>query len=181
MVTVGATGGCSGSLQTSHADAGRDATASLDRPVTPALDAHGRSDASDGGVCLNPLDLATTCPGGAQAECQPTWTEVLAHPDCPDVGQTLASFLPSEFRGTCGPYDVRRIQRVDEFSTYYYNISDGTLAAIFLTGVDGKTNCIDGPPGGIPATCLGPAWVPICSTDGGVLVDAAGSDGGGRD
>jgi hypothetical protein len=141
LAAVAGVGGCSGSLGSAKSDG--------------SADRHdGSADRRDDAVC-SPLDVATQC-SGALTECQPTWTEVLVHPEC------TVPYGVQESRGDCGPYHIRQISFPDGGgSTDYYDIASGELVAVY-----GRTGCY-GPPGGLPDLADCPALSNVCG-DGGV-------------
>src|SRR5579862_5881267 len=140
LVVAGGWGACSGSLGGAKSDAGRDGTArdgtaSTDRAVDgfAGVDRYdGSADLQDGGGVCSPLDLATQCSGGDDTECQPTWTEAVAHPQC--MGGPGSFIRVSESRSDCDGYHIRQIDHFDGGATYYYDIASGALVAIYLYG-----------------------------------------------
>ena len=187
LMVAGGAGACSGSLNHTEADAGRDGAArdsqapvdhAVDRAVDRvlvdrSLDATGDAtggaggrdagaDRPDGSAVCAPL--ATQCSGGDLSECQPTWTEALAHPQC--VGtRASAPPLSVETRIDCGAYHIRYIGHIDSGETYYYDIVTGRLVALI-----GSNGACYGPPQGITVSCPeNSTATPVCTLYGGAL------------
>jgi hypothetical protein len=192
-MVAGGWGACSGSLGGAKSDAGRDgtvrdATVAVDRfsgadRRDGSVDRHdGSTDRLDGGARCSPLDLATECPGGDLAECQPTWAEVLAHPQCSGSPANLGP-VSREGRVDCGGYHIRGVTHVDWGSSYYYDITSGALVAIYLLGSGPGSGTCFGPSQGIVVDCTNaPSTPPVCTLYGGALSSSdAGllGDGGG--
>jgi hypothetical protein len=172
VMVVGEAGACSGSLQTSHSDGGRDVAVPIDRPVDHAADAGGRPDAPDaGGGCL-PVDAAV-CPGGAQTECQPTWANVLSHPDCMGNPTGPSGSFASESHTYCGHYDVRSISHGDRGTVYYYDIDSGTLAGEYVYGYSSVPTCYGAADTASHDCYCCPPVTQICADDGGTLGDGS--------
>jgi hypothetical protein len=168
VVAVAEVGACSGSLQTSRSDGGRDATTPIDRSMDHAADAG--VDARDAGNGCLALDAAV-CPGGPQAECQPTWANVLSYPECMG-NSTGASGSYSEVHSQCGNYNVRSVIHGDSATTYYYDVDSGALAGEQLFGYSSGPTCY-GPVDTLADECCCPPTTPICAADGGTLGDGS--------
>lgn len=190
-------GACSGSLAGAKSDAGRDGTgrdraASVDHPSPDGmlgasdglLDASSGADGKDGGGGCPPLDLATQCPEGAGAECQPTWTDAVANPQCgasPASLAGLSSFAALELRIDCGAYHVRKVGYLEHSETYYYEIASGLLVAIARGNANGPGSCW-GLSEAIATDCSNGTWTPVCTLYGGALSNSEAGlvgDGGG--
>lgn len=172
LVAAGGLGGCSGSLSGAKSDAGRDGAAPSDagarRDEGGANTQDAAADRADGAVCA-PLDLPTQCPGGATSECQPTWADALAHPQC--MGDPFDHFpFTEETRLDCGAYHVRKVGHTDWGTDYYYDISSGKLVALVRSG--GQIDGCNGPPQGVTVDCAGAAVTPVCTLYGGGLSDS---------
>jgi hypothetical protein len=132
-------------------DGGRDGTRSTDG----SSDARSESDRGDAGAVCPALDLAQQCPGGSGAECQPTWSDVLANAYC--SGWEIVR----DERRECGPYHVRAVYhywRLEGIlpawftSTYYYDAT-GALIAMYGSPTSDE-QCLATSTTGIEDDCL---------------------------
>ncbi|HLK90939.1 MAG TPA: hypothetical protein VKZ18_13660 [Polyangia bacterium] len=180
LMAAGGLAACSGSSGPPRPDAARDAAATVDAPPSDRrVDASGgadRHDAAPGAdrpdaaaVC-SPLDLPTQCPEVDAGECQPTWTEALANPQCAGTPAILTP-LSRENRLDCGGYHIRQITHNVSAETYYYDVATGALVAIRYSGQQTNSGKCFGPSQGVAANCPNATPVAVCTLYGGDLSD----------